>query len=72
MPDLSLSQALGELSALKNRIGTPPTLAELRDIVARTRVTQVDAVNKSLGLRWITVTRAIGLRWDYGDTCNNL
>lgn len=48
MPDLSLTQALAELAALKNRVGAPPTIAELRDIVARTRVTQVDPVNKSI------------------------
>ena len=48
MPDLSLTQALAELAALKSRVGAPPTIAELRDIVARTRVTQVDPIDKSI------------------------
>lgn len=47
MSDITLDQALQEFAALKARVA-PPTLAELSDIVSRTRVTLVDPLNSAL------------------------
>ena len=49
MSDISYNQAISELNALLSRgAGYPPTVAELKSIISRTKVTQFDPANLSL------------------------